>query len=425
MAAPSGTVWGTTVVNTDTRQGRIGIYYSLNNTATTTYVTIQVWFWSKYSISDVSNTLYFNNNASSATTSRGSVSINTTSDSGGWSTTNQVLIASYPSYYSFTRGTVDQKIYCSAKLSGVERVGNAMTVSTYYTIPALSKYTITYNVAGDTNFVSATTGYHGQNTTLNNSHPYKDGHTFIGWDTSSSATTAVYAPGGTIVLTSNVTLYAVWEESVYKITYNANGGYNAPPVQTKQPGETITISSVVPIRNGYTFLGWGFINRYPMEVTYHSGDTYSEDSNIELAAVWQPWEHSVAFNANGGTGVPSGFKKYGDTPVVLSTLVPTYGKNVFKAWSTSSDANNENATLFRPGEKYNIIQNGGTVTLYALWNDADIVIHDSGEVECIELVEDSNYGFYDDGSLHCKEFIEGDLDGFQKTYIGFVAFIEK
>ena len=42
----------------------------------------------------------------------------------------------------------------------------------------------------------------------------------------------------------------------WSIIYNANGGTNAPSTQTANVGQSITITSSKPTRNGYTFLGW-------------------------------------------------------------------------------------------------------------------------------------------------------------------------
>ena len=139
MAAPSGTVWGGIVGG----YGRIGIYVRLINTNTQTTRHTEVWFWSKYSVDDSNNTLYYDDNATNATTSKGSVNINTTVDSGsGWSTSNQVKLKEYD--YTFTRGTSSSKRYVSAKLKDVDVVGGIMSVSASYTIPALTKYTIKY-----------------------------------------------------------------------------------------------------------------------------------------------------------------------------------------------------------------------------------------------------------------------------------------
>ena len=68
MAAPSNTKWGSIVGG----YGRIGISITLTNTSNTqTLRHVEIWFWSKYSVSDSSNTFYYDDDSSSATTSKG------------------------------------------------------------------------------------------------------------------------------------------------------------------------------------------------------------------------------------------------------------------------------------------------------------------------------------------------------------------
>ena len=59
--------WGDPVPSGDPK-GKIGINVTLTNSSsgTTTSVTIDVYFWSKYSAVDSSNIFYFNNNISFA-----------------------------------------------------------------------------------------------------------------------------------------------------------------------------------------------------------------------------------------------------------------------------------------------------------------------------------------------------------------------
>ena len=143
MAAPSNTKWGSIVGG----YGRIGISATVSNTNTTSSIHVEVWFWSKYSVSDTNNNLYYDNDKTSATTNRGSVSISTTGNSGsGWSTGNQKLLKEYN--HSFSRGTSKVTHNCAAKLSNVDRVGGTMTVSTSYAVPALASYTVTFNANG-------------------------------------------------------------------------------------------------------------------------------------------------------------------------------------------------------------------------------------------------------------------------------------
>ncbi len=71
----------------------------------------------------------------------------------------------------------------------------------------------------------------------------------------------------------------------YTIIYNANGGKNAPASQKKKWNEGITISTVVPERSGYTFMGWAE-NSYSSVVVYGPGDYCTANENLYLYAVW-------------------------------------------------------------------------------------------------------------------------------------------
>lgn len=89
----------------------------------------------------------------------------------------------------------------------------ALSVSV--TAPTVYNYTITYNANGGTGAPSNTTATSTsttRNITLSSVEPTRDGFNFIGWSTSSTATTASYQPGGTYSFSSGTTrLYAVWE----------------------------------------------------------------------------------------------------------------------------------------------------------------------------------------------------------------------
>lgn len=282
MAAPSSTVWGSIAGD----YGRIGIYTSLSSTDTTTTVSVEVWFWSKYSVSDSNNTYYYDNlsSAGSATTSRGSVSINTTVASGdGWSTSNQQRLGSYS--YSYSRGTSDITRYLRAKLINVDRVGAAMTAASAFTIPKLPSYSVTYNANNGSGAPSSQTKWYGINLTLSTVKPTRTGYTFQGWATSSSGSVA-YASGATYTANSAVTLYAVWKAVTYTVKYNANGGSGAPSNQTKTYGVTLTLSSTKPTRTNYNFKGWA-TSSTATTAEYQSGGSYTKNSAITLYAVWE------------------------------------------------------------------------------------------------------------------------------------------
>ena len=282
MAAPSGTVWGSIVGS----YGRLGIYKSLSSTATTTTATVEIWFWSKYSVSDSGNTLYYNNLAASgsATTSVGAVSVSTTVASGdGWSTSNQVKLKSYST--SYTRGTAAVTRYLYAKLADIDRVGGTMYASTTFSVPKLDSYTVAYNANGGSGAPSSQTKWYGKTLTLSSTKPTRTGYAFKGWATSASGSVA-YAAGASYTANAAVTLYAVWQANTYTVSYNANGGSGAPSNQTKTYGVSLTLSSTEPTRTNYTFKGWG-TSASATTVSYAAGASYTANAAITLYAVWE------------------------------------------------------------------------------------------------------------------------------------------
>ncbi|MBR0488126.1 InlB B-repeat-containing protein, partial [Candidatus Saccharibacteria bacterium] len=77
-------------------------------------------------------------------------------------------------------------------------------------------YTISYNANGGTGTTSSTTGNCGANSTLASNGFSRTNYSFLGWSTSSTATTASYNAGTAYNLgerTSNLTLYAVWKDN--------------------------------------------------------------------------------------------------------------------------------------------------------------------------------------------------------------------
>lgn len=280
MAAPSGIVWGSIVGG----YGRIGIYKSLSNTTTQTTATVEIWFWSKYSVSDTANTLYYSNLAStgSATGSVGTMSVNTTVASGeGWSTTNQILLKSYS--YTYTRGTSAATRYLYAKLINVDRVGGAMYASTTFTVPALPSYTVSYNANGGSGAPSSQTKWHGTTLKLSSTKPTRTGYTFQGWATSASGNVA-YAVGANYTGNAALTLYAKWTPNTYTVTYDANGGTDAPASQTKAHDVALTLTRVVPYKEGCWVDGWATSPNG--KVVYAPGATYTANANIVLYAVY-------------------------------------------------------------------------------------------------------------------------------------------
>lgn len=104
------------------------------------------------------------------------------------------------------------------------------------TLAAKTSYQVTYNVNGGTGTIAAQTKWHGEDLTLTTDTPTRTNYRFLGWATSSTATTPTYQPGATFTADTATPLYAVWERtliaptisalSVYRVTSSAPSTYN-------------------------------------------------------------------------------------------------------------------------------------------------------------------------------------------------------
>ena len=153
-------------------------------------------------------------------------------------------------------------------------------------VPAWTSYTVSYNANGGTGAPGSQTKWKDQALTLSSTKPTRTGHSFLGWGTSSSATSATYLAGSSYTTNSSVTLYAVWKANTYTVSYNANGGTGAPSNQTKTYGKNLTLSTTKPTRTNYTFKGWG-TSASATTVSYASGATYDKNASVTLYAIWE------------------------------------------------------------------------------------------------------------------------------------------
>ena len=159
-------------------------------------------------------------------------------------------------------------------------------VSFSVTVPAWTSYTIKYNANGGSGAPGDQTKWKDQTLTLSSTKPTRTGYSFLGWSTSSTATSATYSAGGSYTANAAATLYAVWKANTYTVKYDANGGTGAPGNQTKTYGQTLILSSTKPTRTNYTFKGWG-TSASATTVSYSAGGSYTTNAAITLYAIWE------------------------------------------------------------------------------------------------------------------------------------------
>ena len=166
---------------------------------------------------------------------------------------------------------------------------------------------------------------------------------------------------GQVVTTCSLCGYTQTIAQTYTVSYNANGGSNAPASQTKVHGVTLTLSSTVPYRFNYEFLGWS-LSATAADAAYAPGGAYVNQTatSVVLYAVWQKVGSTIFYDANGGKGAPAAQRKPFGESVKLSARQPTRTGYDFAGWSATKDG----AVEFAPGAVYRADEN---LTLYAVW----------------------------------------------------------
>ena len=126
--------------------------------------------------------------------------------------------------------------------------------------------------------------------------PSRTGYNFLGWSTSSSATTASYSSSYTFTANNtsvSMTLYAVWQKKTYTVSYRAGtSGTGSNYSQTKTYGVALTLRGSTYTRNGYTQVGWATSDGGPK--AYDLGGTYTANAAITLYPVWQGQNSTIS-----------------------------------------------------------------------------------------------------------------------------------
>lgn len=222
-------------------------------------------------------------------------------------------------------------------------------------------FSVTYNANGGKNPPKPQGKLPYSELTLTKETPSREGYSFMGWSTSPDGKTE-YKAGDKYTKNENVTLYAVWQAKTYTVSYNANGGKNAPEAQTKKHGEALKLSVNIPTKEGYLFKGWSSSESGSVE--YKSGGNYSQNASVTLYAVWEldRVSFTVSYNANGGGNAPAS-QSFGEGESInITTAVPVREGYLFEGWAYTKDS--VWPEVF-PGELYNV---NSSASLYAVWS---------------------------------------------------------
>ena len=285
------------------------------------------------------------------------------------------------------------------------------TVTYDKNVPANSKKTDVKNMPGNQ------TKIYDQNLTLQSNVPTRIGYTFVKWTTNKDGTGTAYQPGSQYSYNRDsdggtVTLYAVWTPWKYTVRYDKNVPAssssqtvsNMPADQTKTEEVNLTLSSNKPSRNGYIFNGWqAQING--KAVDYQPGATLSYDPDVKgsvitLKAKWTAWKHTIHYDKNVPASsssqtvanMPEDDTKTFDITKTISSTKPSRNGYIFNGWNTQKDGK---GTAYASGAAYKHDQNGGTVTLYAIWTPWVHTVHydaNGGDQNSVPNDQKKTYG---------------------------------
>lgn len=208
--------------------------------------------------------------------------------------------------------------------------------------------------------------------------PTREGYAFMSWLEENSGET--YTPGDYIPTVDNdLNFKAQWETTLqtrYALIYLSNDT-SGPPAQNMPPniyfysGENVTVSTVIPTREGYTFLAWYWVNAGRI---VNPGQTLiNPNTNVFLNALWQRTPvttYRVSFFPNDSEGppaqnLPANFTVQSGATATIPTTIPTRTGYTFFGWSNPSTG----ATYF-PGDTIpNVMRD---INLYAIWQRASV-----------------------------------------------------
>ena len=286
----------------------------------------------------------------------------------GWGTSSSTTTRSYGVSTSVTSTTYT----------------NSTSTLYWYAISSRT-ISINYNANGGSNAPSATTGaqrwnqygntYNISSLSVTSSEPTRTGYTFLGWSTSSTATTPNYEAGDTISFTytssNSRTLYAVWEVNQYQFDssvwvdgkqYSSSNSYITFDVLVDGTRVSTGISdfyqmvnygSIVEFTNFKVATGYTYSSYYTTPTSIETSDSTKNDIKINMQAkttylniVLTANVYTITLNKQSGSGGTSTiYLKYntgwysnsGATTSISTVVLPTRAGFTFQGYYTGTN----------------------------------------------------------------------------------------
>jgi uncharacterized repeat protein (TIGR02543 family) len=185
--------------------------------------------------------------------------------------------------------------------------------------------------------------------------------------------------------------------AVATVAYNANGGSGAPAstqVTASNGVASFYLSTVLPTRSGYDFVGWRLENSTSYGIDspgQHISISVTSSCVLTYYAQWKTASRqtaTVTYNSNGGSGAPSSMTVEvvgGESKFQLSSTRPVRSGYTFSGWRLGNVSSNP---LRAPGEYVTItnVSASGTIPFYAVWTSS------SSAKQTVTIAYNSNGG---------------------------------
>ena len=135
-------------------------------------------------------------------------------------------------------------------------------------------------------------------------------------------------------------------------------------------GKAATLRKNAFMRTGYVFAGWAA--KKGGAIAYKNAQSVknlrTDGKTTTLYAVWAKPTYRVAFLANGGAGaMPAQTFAYGKAKRLSANRFAKKGHR-FAGWAKSAEDARMGKVAYADGKPVkNLVRNGGTVKLYAVW----------------------------------------------------------
>lgn len=155
-----------------------------------------------------------------------------------------------------------------------------------------NQYTIHYDANGGTGSMNDSSVTYNGKYTLSKGVFHKSGYSFLGWSKTKESDVADYDDQEEITYktASDLTLYAVWGNGQYKVSFNPNGAPGDQKAVTIKTGETTALEKNSYVRKGYIFLGWN-TDENASSVSYRDGQNVTDltdaGQSVKLYAIWK------------------------------------------------------------------------------------------------------------------------------------------